>query len=552
MASNGDKPPVIPGGSSPEAEIPRVDAIVVGGGFSGCLLLQKLRDELKLNVKLFEAGPCLGGVWYWNRYPGARVDCTAPGYELYNPALWEKWRWKEKYPHQSELLAYFEHVDKELSLSKDCFFNSAVTSAQFLRDEKEWLVRTKDNRVVRAKYFIPAVGFASKPYVPDWKGLDSFRGTICHTSDWPREGIDVKGKRVAIVGTGSSGVQVVQEWAKEAAETFVFQRTPNICLPLHQEKLDPALQEKKDDRLAEYATSCTTFGGVPFDTTPRNTFDDTPEERQVVYETLYDQGGLTFFIGNYRDLMIDEAANSEAYRFWANKTRARLNDPHLRDLLAPLKQLHPIGAKRTSLEQDYYEQFNKPNVHLIDTRANPVTELRPNGIVAGQDFHEVDVIAIATGFDSVTGGLEKVGIKDMDGADLMERWRHDGVHTYLGLVARRCPNMFLPYSVHSPSVFSNGPITIDIQASFITDAIHKMETDGIRAINVKKEAEQAWTAEVVGIANMTLLTKAKSWYMGANIPGKRIEPLFYLGGIPRYLAMCRGTVDRNLEDFDRL
>lgn len=552
MASNGHTPSIVSAVSGSESEIPRVDAVVVGGGFSGCAVLQKLRDELKLNVKLFEAAPCLGGVWYWNRYPGARVDSIAPGYELFHPAIWENWRWKEKFPLQSELLAYFQHVDKALSLSKDCFFNSAVTSAQFLRDENEWLVRTSDNRVVRTKYFIPAVGFASKSYVPDWKGLDSFRGAICHTSDWPQEGIDVKGKRVAIIGTGSTGIQVTQEWAKEAAETFVFQRTPNISLPFCPTKLDPALQENKEDRHALFAASRDTFGGLLCKATPRNTFDDTLEERNAVYETVYNEGGLIYFVGNYQDLMIDEAANKEAYRFWAEKTRARINDPRLRDLLAPLEQPHPIGAKRTSLEHDYYEQFNKPNVHLVDIKNNPITELRPNGIVTGQDFHEVDVIAVATGFDSVTGGLEKVGIKDMDGVDLLERWRHDGVHTFLGLMASGCPNMFLPYSVHSPSVFSNGPVTTDIQASYITDVIRKMETEGIQAIDVKKEAEDAWTAEVKAIANMTILTRAKSWYMGANIPGKRVEPLFYLGGLPRYVVSCQDTLDRNLEDFHKL
>lgn len=533
-------------------KVPRVDALVIGGGFSGCLLLHKLRDELNLNVKLFEAGSALGGVWHWNHYPGARVDSNVPGYELVNPVLWKKWRWQESYPSQPELLAYFEHVDKELSLSKDCVFNARVTSAEFLQDEKEWLVRTEDNRVVRTKYLVPAVGFASKQHIPGWKGLDEFEGTICHTSNWPREGIDVRGKRVAIIGTGSSGIQVTQEWAKEATETFVFQRTPNISLPMHQEKLDPAEQEQIDERIAAFKASVATFGGLPYDLIPENTFDHPPEEREALYEALYKEGGLKLFVGNYHDLMLNEEANNEVYRFWAKKTRARINDPRNRDILAPLEQPYPFGGKRSSLEQDYFEQFNKPNVHLVDINESPITELRPNGIVTEKGFHEVDAIAIATGFDSATGGLENLGIKDTDGVNFMQRWKRDGVHTYLGLTTRGCPNMFLPYSVHSPSVFSNGPVTIEVQAGFITDAIRKMETDGIQAIEVKPEAEQSWTAEVKGIAGMTILPKAKSWYTGANIPGKKVEILFYLGGLPRYQQMCQKALDRNLEDFNRL
>lgn len=267
--------------SESEAGSLDLDVLVIGGGFSGCLLLHKIRDELKLNVKIIEAGPSVGGTWYWNRYPGARVDCSVPGYELFSPAIWKDWRWKEKYPAQAELKAYFEHIDRVLSISKDCLFNSMVTSAQFAVDEKKWIIRVKDGRVIRAKYFIPAVGFAAKEYTPDWKGLDSFRGTICHSANWPKGGVDVKGKRVAIIGTGSTGIQIAQDWAKEAAETFVFQRTPNICLPMRQKQLDPVQQENKEERLALFEFLFTNNGGLPYLPVPKNTFDDSPEEREA-------------------------------------------------------------------------------------------------------------------------------------------------------------------------------------------------------------------------------------------------------------------------------
>lgn len=250
--------------------------------------------------------------------------------------------------------------------------------------------------------------------------------------------------------------------------------------------------------------------------------------------------------------MRDVEANRDAYGFWAKKTRARLNDPRLHDLLAPLEPPHPIGAKRPSLEQDYYEQFNKPNVHLVNVKESPIAELRPNGIATENEFFEVDVIAIATGFDSVTGGIEKVGLKDANGVDLIKRWAANGIHTYLGMMVSGCPNMFLPYSAHSPSVFSNGPTTIEGQCDWICSVIRKMEVDGINAIDVKKEAEQGWSDEVAAIAQMTVIPYAKSWYMGANIPGKRVESLFYLGGIPRYRQKCQEALDKNLEDFAKL
>ncbi|KAJ5760877.1 hypothetical protein N7520_008033 [Penicillium odoratum] len=536
--------------SAPPSDQPEeLDALIVGAGFSGCYLLKKLRDELNLNVKIFEAGSSLGGTWYWNRYPGARVDCPVPGYELSAEDAWKNWTWKEKYPSWEELQQYFAHIDRELSISKDCFFHHEVVSAEFLSKERKWAVTTQNGRVVFAKYLIPAIGFAAKQYVPDWKGHDTFRGKIYHSSAWPEQGVSVEGKKVAVIGTGSTGVQIGQQWAKEAAETFIFQRTPNTCLPMRQERLDPANQMKVEDRLALFATSRTTFGGLPYNNVPRNSSDDTPEERQATYERLYEEGGLKLWNASYKDLMIDHAANREVYDFWAKKTRARINDPELKDLLAPLEPLHAFGAKRPSLEQDFYEQFNKPHVHLVSIKDNPISELRPNGIVtADGKLHAVDIIAIATGFDSVTGGIKRMGIKDVDGVELSTRW-DEGIYSYLGLMVSRCPNMFLPYSAHSPSVFSNGPTTIESQGSWIVEVIRQMESEGIQELDVKKETEEAWRDEILEVANMTLLPTTKSWYMGSNIPGKPVEPLFYVGGLPRYLEKCAEALNSNWEHF---
>jgi cation diffusion facilitator CzcD-associated flavoprotein CzcO len=535
--------------TSPKTPPKELDALIVGAGFSGCYLLHKLREELNLNVKIFEAGSSLGGTWHLNCYPGARVDCPVPGYELSHEDVWKNWTWKEKYPSWEELQEYFAHIDQELSLSKDCFFHSEVVSAQFLPEQQKWVVSTKGGSVTFAKYLIPAIGFAAKQYVPDWKGLDSFRGKIYHSSAWPKEGVDVKGKKVGVIGTGSTGVQIAQSWAKEAAETYVFQRTPNTSLPMRQEKLDASQQKDRQSRLALFADSLKTSSGLPYSNVTRNTFDDSPDEREATYERLYEEGGLKLWNAAYKDLMIDPAANREVYKFWAKKTRARINDPKLKDALAPLEPLHAFGTKRPSLEQDYYEQFNKPHVHLVDIKNNPISELQPNGIVTTDGkLHEVDFIAIATGFDSVTGGIKKMGIKDADGADLSQRW-NEGIHTYLGLMVSRCPNMFLPYSAHSPSVFSNGPTTIEIQGRWIAQVIKKMESEEIYSLEPKRQAEQAWREEILAVANMTLLPSAKSWYMGANIPGKPVEPIFYIGGLQRYQQRCAEALDNNWEDF---
>ncbi|GKZ92690.1 hypothetical protein CBS63078_579 [Aspergillus niger] len=505
--------------------------------------------------------PCFRGkLRPWRNVAQQPVDCPVPGYELSMERAWRNWTWQEKYPGYAELQSYFAHLDKELSLSKDCVFNCKVVLAEFDEDSARWYVETASGTWVRAKYLIPAIGFASKPHMPAWTGLDSFRGRIYHSSAWPANGsggcgVDVRGKRVAVIGTGSTGIQIIQQWAKEADEVYVFQRTPNTALPMLQERLLDSSVQKPNSEVSElkrrdvFKKSLNTFGGLSTDCIWRDAMDDTPAQREATYERLYAQGGLGFWNASYQDLMSNAEANLEAYCFWARKTRARIDDPKLKDLLAPLAPLHAFGAKRPSLEQDFYEQFNKPHVHLIDVRETPILGLAPSGIMTNSGTHEVDIIAIATGFDSVIGGIREMGIKDADGVPLHHRWDQGGISSYLGMMVSRCPNMFLPYSAHSPSVFSNGPTTIELQASWIMDVIRQMERRHVAFIDVKKEAEQAWINEVADAAENTLVPTANSWYMGANIPGRRVEPLSFMGGLPRYRQRCREALDSDLHDF---
>ncbi|GIJ89504.1 hypothetical protein Asppvi_008446 [Aspergillus pseudoviridinutans] len=410
-----------------------LDAVIAGAGFSGIYILHRLRDGLKLNSKILGAGPDVGWTWYWNTYPGARVDCPAPVYAFGIEEVWKNWTWSD--PEQKELGAYFRHVDEVLSVRKDCIFNARITACgPFQSSDGKWTVQTENGIRAVAKYFIPAIGFTTQQYIPDWKGLEDFQGIIHHTSTWPQEPVDVRGKRVAVIGSGSTGLQITQEWAKEATETF------------------PRADERRDGRS-----------------------------------------------------LLNPEGNRAAYDYWAKRTRERIHDPVKRDLLEPLEPPHPFGTKPPSLEQDYYEQFNKANVHLVNTKEHPIVQRTPQGIMTddGKVF-EVDIIALATGFDATTGGLAKMGIQDVNGVKLSERWR-DGVLTFQGLMVPGFPNMFLPYSVHAPSPFSNGPVGIEFQADFIRDiTFEKLKGEKIEYIDPSPEGAQAWKAEMEFIANMTL------------------------------------------------
>jgi cation diffusion facilitator CzcD-associated flavoprotein CzcO len=316
---------------------------------------------------------------------------------------------------------------------------------------------------------------------------------------------------------------------------------------MRQEKLDASQQAKEKIDYVDYLAKCAkTFAGLEYQPTPMNTFDASEEEREAFWETLYQLGGFRFWQNNYQDFISNLEANHASYNFWARKTRARIQDPKKRDLLAPLVPPHPFGAKRPSLEQDFYEQFNKPNVHIVDTKSHPIVHLTPTGIATTDGkVHEVDIIAVATGFDAVTGGLLSLGLKDVNGVRLDKRWK-DGMSTYLGMTVSGFPNMFLPYSLQAPTAFANGPTLIELQGDWIASIITKMENENIRSITATPDAESAWNGEVNTIANMTLLPLANSWYMGSNIPGKPVQSLNYIGGLPTYRDRCAKALD---EDF---
>lgn len=523
-----------------------LDVLIVGAGFGGVYLLHQLR-KLGYKCKVYEAGTDLGGIWHWNCYPGARVDSAVPVYEYSIPEVWKDWTWSELYPGWAELRRYFDHVDKKLDIKKDVSFDTRVVQADYDQSAGKWVVKAEDGRTARATFFILATGFSAKRHFPDWKGMDSFKGVIHHSSFWPNEGVDVRGKKVGVVGTGSTGVQIAQECAPDTAELTVFQRTPNLALPMQQRKLTKEEQDKAKEGYPQFFKDrMTTFAGFAYDFLKKDTFQDDAEAREAFYEKLWENGGFEFWLATYQDMLFKMDANREAYNFWVKKTRARIHDPVKRDILAPLEPPHAFGTKRPSLEQNFYEQFNRPNVHVVDINANPIVEVKPEGVLtADGKLHELDVLAVATGFDSVTGGMKNMGLRNIHGEYLNDAWK-EGTWSYLGMTCNGYPNMFFLYGAQGPTAFSNGPSCVETQGNWIIDAIQKIKSDDLKSIDPTKDSEEAWRKNVAEISNKTLFPGTNSWYMGANIPGKPREQLNYAGGLPLYEKEVRAR----LKDWD--
>ncbi|KAF2712455.1 cyclohexanone 1,2-monooxygenase-like protein [Pleomassaria siparia CBS 279.74] len=525
------------------------DVLIVGAGFGGIYLMHKLR-QLGFKCKIYEAGKSLGGIWHWNCYPGARVDSQVPVYEYSLPEIWEDWTWSERYPGFAELRKYFDHVEKKLDIKKDVAFDTRVTSGHFDKPSSKWIIGTEDGRTAKSRYLLLATGFAAKRHFPDWPGLDKFKGEIHHSSFWPNEGVDVTGKRIAVIGTGSTGIQISMETSKTAKSVTVYQRTANLCLPLQQKQLTAEEQQKRKEKYPKFFEDrLTTFAGFQYDFVERNTFDDTPEEREAFYEERFANGGFEFWLANYKDLLFDKKANREAYDFWARKTRARITDPRKRDILAPLEPPHAFGTKRPALETNFYDMLNRPENDVVDIKATPVVEVTETGIkTADGTLREFDVIALATGFDSVTGGMKNMGLKDVDGVELSEKWKM-GTWTNLGMSCNGYPNMFFLYGAQGPTAFSNGPSCVEVQGDWIIDTIKKLRDEDIKYIDSTKEAEEEWRRKVTELSDKTLFPGTSSWYMGANIPGKPREQLNYAGGLPLYEKECRDSLNNGLQGF---
>ncbi len=529
-----------------------LDALVVGGGFSGVYLLDRLREE-GFDVKLVEAGSGLGGIWHWNCYPGARVDSPCWIYQYSREELWQGWDWSEVYPDYREMRAYFEHVDAKRDLSRDCIFHTRVVGAEFDEATRRWQVHTRGpdgEGTIRPRFFLMCAGFAAKVHIPKIDGLDGFAGPCHHTGLWPQDGVDLVGKRVGVLGTGASGVQVAQEAARVASHLTVFQRTPNLCLPMQQRSLDAEANAAiRRDCPDLFRARLESFGGLEYDLDPKCALDATEDERRAHFESLWELGGFKYWIGNYDDMLRDERANRFAYDFWRDKVRQRIDDPALAEKLAPAEPLHPFGCKRPSLEQWYYEIFNEDHVELVDLRETPIERATPNGLVCDGHEHALDVLVLATGFDAVTGGLTGIDIRGLDGTTLHEKWA-DGVRTYQGLANAGYPNLLVSYGPQAPTGFCNGPTSAEAQGDHIVECLRYLRDKGLTRIEATPESEAAWRRECLELVEPTLFPKADSWYMGANIPGKKREILMYPGGLPLYREHLAASVARGFSDYE--
>jgi len=504
----------------------KFDVVIVGAGFNGLYLLHTLRNE-GYSVRLLEAQSGLGGVWQANRYPGARVDSHVPNYELSMEVCWRDWVWSERFPGREELVRYFEHIDQALDFSRDIDLDTRVSSCRF-GDDGRWQISADNGNRYEAPYLLMCTGFASKPYTPDLPGLDSFAGVCHHTAIWPEEGVGLEGRRVGIIGTGATGVQVVQEAAPVAAQLVIFQRTPVTALPMQQRLLDEASQSAAKVGYAEMFKQRNVPPGN-FHDIPRpevGAFEVSETEREAIFEAAWQKGGFAFWIGAFNDILLDEAANRLAYNFWRDKTRARINDPTTADLLAPMEPPYPFGTKRPALEQNFYDLFNLPNVQLVDLQSTPLKSIVAGGVETSDASFEFDVLILATGFDSNSGGLTAIDIRGPSNKSLAELWI-DGVDTHLGMAVPGFPNMLMLYGPQSATAFCNGPTCAEFQGDWVARLLNRMRDQGETVFDTTEAVGDAWTAHLAELAETTLFGRSDSWYMGANIPGKPRQLLNY-------------------------
>ncbi len=527
--------------------VAQFDAIIIGAGISGLYQLHRLR-ELGLSVRVYEAGDGVGGTWYWNRYPGARFDSESYSYGYsFSEELLQEWDWKEHFSGQPENERYLNYVADKFDLRGDIELNATVAAATYDQRANLWEVKFESGARARARFLIMAVGILSAQHIPDFEGIDSFKGESFHTSRWPKEKIDFTGKRVGVIGTGATAVQLITEIAKEVGHLTVFQRTPNYCAPLRNSLIDADAQAKIKASYPEiFRRTNETAAAFIHDSDPRSMFEVTPEERLAVFEKIWAQPGFSKWLANFRDLMTDPQANEIFAEFVRNKIRARVKDPIVAEKLVPKD--YPFGSKRVPLESGYYEVYNRDNVTLVDIKSNPIEQILPNAVRSGGKDYEVDALVLATGFDAMTGSVAKIDIRGRDGQTLNQKWA-EGPRTYLGLMSAGFPNLFIITGPGSPSVLSNMIVSIEQHVDWIADCVAYMRDRNLAAMEAKKDAEDTWVAHVNDVAHNTLYPQANSWYMGANIPGKPQIFMPYIGGVGAYRQICNTVAAKDYKGF---
>ena len=516
----------------------RYDAIVIGAGMAGMYQLHRLR-ELGLSVRVFEAGTGVGGTWYWNRYPGARFDSESYsyGYSFSNELLSE-WDWSEHFAAQPETLRYLNFVADKLDLRRDIQFGARVTAATFDEAGSCWQITTGDGTRARARFLITALGPLSAHTLPAIEGRDSFAGLACHTARWPHEPVDFSGRRVGVIGTGATGVQVIQEVAKTAGHLTVFQLQPNFCAPLHNSAIDEKTQAEIHARYPEIFERCrASLGAFLHDPDPRSALEVSPEEREAFWEKLYAEPGFGIWMGNFWDVLVNEESNRLASEFMARKIRERVEDPEVAEKLIPRD--HGFGTRRVPLETHYDEVYNQANVELVDLREDPIERITPSGVQTREAEYGLDILIYATGFDAITGAFDRIEIRGEAGRTLKDKWV-DGPRTYLGVQSAGFPNLLTLVGPHNAATFCNIPRCIEQNVEWVTDLLRYMQEQGHVRVAASEAAEAEWTKHVHEVASLTLLSKTPSWFTGANLnlPDKKQTFLAYAGGSPAYRAKC--------------
>jgi cyclohexanone monooxygenase len=524
-----------------------LDVIVVGAGFAGIYAVHALRSA-GLTVRAFEAGSGIGGTWFWNCYPGARCDVESKDYSYsFSPELEQEWSWSERYPAQPEVLRYLNHVADRFGLWPFIQLNTRVTAAEWDSGRSEWIVTTDDGSRLSARFCVMAVGCLSAHQVPSLPGLETFRGPWYHTSRWPREGVDFTGQRVGLIGTGSTGIQVAPEIAAVASHLYVFQRTANFAVPNRNKPLDPEWERTFKARYPEYREQArASFLGVPIAGTGRPARAELPEELRRTYMKRWQAGGGMALLGAYTDLLVDRTANDTVAEFIRDRIRETVSDPAIAELLCP--RTYPVGAKRLCQSDDYFAMFNRPSVTLVDIRSAPISSVYPGGLRTAAAAYELDALVFATGFDAVTGALQRIDIRGVGGLPLTEKWAA-GPQAYLGVATAGFPNMFLVTGPGSPSVLSNMVLSIEQHVDWIRDCVSHLLSQGYSTVEAKPSAEDAWGAHVTEVAYSTLFPMAESWYVGANIPGKPRVFTPYVGGVGPYRARCAEVASAGYDGF---
>lgn len=525
-----------------------IDIVIIGAGFSGLYAVHKLRE--KYSVVCFEAGDGVGGTWFWNRYPGARVDIKSVEYSYgFDEELQQEWKWPEYFSAQPDLERYANHVADRFELRKDLRLSTAVKSLHFDQNTNRWHVYTATGGHVICKYVIAATGSLSAPNMPDWPGREDFQGEIYHTTQWPSEPIDLKDKRVGIIGTGSTSIQAAPLLAERCKHLTVFQRTPAFSMPSGNRPTDEEHERSWKENYSERrAQMLDTYGVSLIDYPTKSAHEYTPQQQTEILETGWNSKSAFQLMVAFTDVMTDRDANEVVCEFVRGKIRDIVDDPETAEKLCPTD--YPIGAKRLCIDNGYFEMYNRDNVSLVDVKSAPIIGFTETGLKTTDAVYDLDVIVMATGFDAVTGALKRIDVEGMDGVKLTDKWQ-EGPTSYFGFLVAGFPNLFMIHGPLSPGALSQMITSGEWQVDFTAKVIDDLEQSDYARIDTTEEAEQNWAAEVNGAAAHTVHNQADSWYNGKNIEGKKGGFMIYVGGFPRYRELSEGAVRNDYEGFVR-